>query len=309
MPKFSVIIPLYNGEKYIARALDCVKAQTFKDLEVVVCNDGSPDASADIVNNYIRDNRGLQIKLVSQKNRGLGGARNTAIRNAEGEYMALLDQDDIWYPNKLERINEVLEKDPSIDFVCHNEALRKDGVIVQTSSYGPVSPDFYRQLFLKQNCLSTSASTFKKELIERVGYFSEDISRIHFVEDYDLWLKMAKTGARFKVIDDVLGEYVLHEDNFSTNSQTMMYDHEINVLQGHWEEYREKNLVDAFLFSYRIAYLNLAAAVNSARSNDRGQALNRLLIAMRTNPSVIINFYKYFARFLRNKKTDERLSV
>ncbi|MFH1618112.1 MAG: glycosyltransferase family A protein, partial [Candidatus Margulisiibacteriota bacterium] len=111
MPKFSVIIPLYNGEKYIARALDCVKAQTFKDLEVVVCNDGSPDASADIVNNYIRDNRGLQIKLVSQKNRGLGGARNTAIRNAEGEYMALLDQDDIWYPNKLERINEVLEKE------------------------------------------------------------------------------------------------------------------------------------------------------------------------------------------------------
>ena len=114
----SVIIPLYNAEKSIEKTLDSIKNQTWKgEFEIFVVNDGSTDASAAVVENYMKQSA-LKITLLNQENLGVSVARNVAMRLATGEYMALLDADDEWLPEKTERQMQILENpDFDIDFI------------------------------------------------------------------------------------------------------------------------------------------------------------------------------------------------
>lgn len=107
MPKFSIIIPVYNVEQYIKECLDSVFNQTFKDYEVIVVNDGTEDNSMDIVNNY-------DVKIINQKNSGLSAARNNGLKKATGEYILFLDSDDYLDKKLLEKISEVLDNSPDL---------------------------------------------------------------------------------------------------------------------------------------------------------------------------------------------------
>lgn len=107
MPKFSIIIPVYNVEKYIDGCLKSVMNQTYKDYEVIVVNDGTKDNSMDIVKNY-------DVKVIEQKNQGLSAARNTGVKNAKGEYLIFLDSDDSWNENLLEEISKSLKNNPDV---------------------------------------------------------------------------------------------------------------------------------------------------------------------------------------------------
>ena len=107
MPKFSIIIPVYNVEKYIKRCLDSVFTQTFKDFEVIVVNDGTKDNSMDIVENY-------DVKIITQKNQGLSVARNTGVKKAKGEYIIFLDSDDYIEKDLLKNINKSLDNNPDL---------------------------------------------------------------------------------------------------------------------------------------------------------------------------------------------------
>lgn len=101
MPKFSIIIPVYNVEKYIQKCLDSVINQTFKDYEIIVVNDGTKDNSMDIVNKY-------NVRIINQKNQGQSAARNAGVKIAKGEYLIFLDSDDYWKKDLLENINRSL---------------------------------------------------------------------------------------------------------------------------------------------------------------------------------------------------------
>lgn len=107
MPKFSIIIPIYNVEKYIKKCLDSVFNQTYKDFEVIAVNDGTKDNSMDIVKNY-------DVKVINQKNGGLSSARNKGVKKASGEYIIFLDSDDYWENELLEKINLSLDNNPDI---------------------------------------------------------------------------------------------------------------------------------------------------------------------------------------------------
>lgn len=107
MPKFSIIIPVYNVEKYIKKCLDSVFAQTEKDYEVIVVNDGTKDNSMDIVKNY-------DVKIVNQKNQGLSEARNTGLKNAKGEYILFLDSDDYIEKDLLKELNKSIKNKPDL---------------------------------------------------------------------------------------------------------------------------------------------------------------------------------------------------
>lgn len=109
-PKVSVVIPVYNVEQYIDVCLKSVFAQTFTDFEIIIVDDESPDSSIEKIRQY-SDPR---IKIVSQRNRGLAGARNTGIRHAKGQYIALLDADDLWRPEKLKRHVDHLDANPGL---------------------------------------------------------------------------------------------------------------------------------------------------------------------------------------------------
>lgn len=107
MPKFSIIIPVYNVEKYIDSCLKSVMNQTFKDYEVIVVNDGTKDNSMDIVKKY-------DVKVIEQKNQGLSAARNTGVKHAKGDYLIFLDSDDSWNKDLLKELSKSIKNNPDV---------------------------------------------------------------------------------------------------------------------------------------------------------------------------------------------------
>lgn len=118
MPLVSVIIPAYNAEKFIAQTIDSVISQTYSNWELIVVNDGSTDNTLHIVQTY--SNNDHRISFISKPNTGVSDTRNTGIAKAKGDYIGLLDADDVWLPINLEKKITVLKENPSIDFVFSN---------------------------------------------------------------------------------------------------------------------------------------------------------------------------------------------
>ena len=106
-PKFSIIVPVYNTEKYLKRCLDSIKSQSFKDYEVIIVNDGSTDKSSSIISKY-------PFKVINQENQGLSVARNNGVKDASGEYLIFLDSDDYIEKDLLEEINNSLSNNPDL---------------------------------------------------------------------------------------------------------------------------------------------------------------------------------------------------
>jgi glycosyltransferase involved in cell wall biosynthesis len=192
-PTVSVIIPSYKTADLIAACLDSVFAQTYTDFEAIVVNDGSPDTPA--LEKVLEPYRN-RIVYIKQENKRAAGARNNAIRQARGEFVAFLDSDDTWLPNHLAAQMQMLAKDPSLDFVYANALLVGD-------------PGHERQFM--QKCPSNGNPTFDALIVERchipistvvarkralvdVGLFDEKLPRC---DDYDLWVRTAFGGAKF----------------------------------------------------------------------------------------------------------------
>lgn len=114
-PKISVIVPMYNVEKYIAYALRSLQSQTYKNLEIIVVNDGSPDHSLEIAESFAK--KDTRIKVISRKNGGLSAARNTGIQNATGRYVNFLDADDFLHPYFFEFLIRKIQEEPNLDMV------------------------------------------------------------------------------------------------------------------------------------------------------------------------------------------------
>lgn len=187
MPRVSVLIPSFNHCRYIEVCIDSVLAQTFSDIEIVVVDDGSTDGSIDILRGY-----GDQIILIEQANRGTQAARNTAITASSGELLALLDSDDVWLPNKLERQIAELDRHPTAGLVysfayrvdeqgerisggpCIGEALRTDRPILS-------------QMILDDPVPALTA-VFRRSCLDALGGFDESLFGS---ADWDLWLRIA----------------------------------------------------------------------------------------------------------------------
>jgi glycosyltransferase involved in cell wall biosynthesis len=209
-PFFSVVIPCFNGERTLPATLDTVVAQNFKDFEVVIVNNGSTDDSLRVMESYIGK---LPLNIISQENAGVGGARNTGILNAKGKFVAFLDADDLWHESKLQKQYECIKNHAGkVDVICNYEYLQKDGVNLRVLKHGPYTD--YFDLLLKGNVLSPSATSVRRELLNEVGLFSLD-EKGHGAEDWDLWLKLARINARFLYLEEPLGVYILHGENFS----------------------------------------------------------------------------------------------
>lgn len=289
--KFSVVIPLYNGAQFIEKTLDHVLSQSHKNYEIVLINDESPDNVGDIVKEYIAKHQDVNFIYLEQKNKGLGGARNTAIKHATGDIIAILDQDDIWYPDKLNKVAEVYQQYPEITVVCHNQYIRKNGKITGKMPIGPGSDNMHHQLLFKGNCLSTSATTFKKEIVEKIGYFSEDVDNLHFVEDYEFWLRSALYGYKFYFIPDFLGEYLIHGDSFTNYKMTCKGN--IYVIDMHYKLMKKKHLLDYIRFKKRKAEsLFIAAYISFFCERSLKKGFLYLTKALINNPFLLFRTVK-----------------
>jgi glycosyltransferase involved in cell wall biosynthesis len=207
-------------QRKITPTLDSIKIQSFKNFEVIVIDDGSSDKTFDVLEEYTRN---FNMNIIRQKNKGLGGARNAGIKASKGEYIAFLDADDLWKPEKLKQVHDTILAFKA-DLICHDEDCIRGGQIVSVLRHGPHIK--YYDLLFKGNCLSPSAVTVRRQVLFDVGLFSED-RKGHGVEDYDLWMRLAKGGCVFHYLHKILGTYVLHSNNMSVEND---FYHKINYV-------------------------------------------------------------------------------
>jgi len=210
MPKVSVIIPTYNRANYICDAIDSVLNQTYQDFEIIVVDDGSTDNTREILKQYIKDKK---IRYLYQENKGVSSARNKGIEEVNGEYVAFLDADDIWYSEKINlQINE-LENNYKLGLVGSfmdtiDEKGNKLGVLKPKIDPGD---SFESTLFYG----SPAPSTFvlRKACIDEIGNFDEKQSMF---ADLDLFLRITEKYS-VKTINKSLGAYRVHSTNMSSN--------------------------------------------------------------------------------------------
>ncbi len=221
--KVSVIMPAYNGEKYIDGAMRSVIEQTYKNLELIVIDDGSSDRTSEIVMGIKSTDE--RVVYLSQTNAGQGKARNTGIKVARGEFIAFLDQDDLWIEKKLERQIEALKETKADVVFSGSFVFRDDNVADETMPWDTLRGLFdgaamFPLLFMFDRIPMLSAIV-RKDALRKVGLLEED-RRYQNCDDYDLWLKLAECGATFVGLSERLVRYRLHGNQASQNTVRMI---------------------------------------------------------------------------------------
>jgi glycosyltransferase involved in cell wall biosynthesis len=224
MPILSVIIPVYNSEQSIAATIESVIAQTYTDFEILVIDDESSDRSIEICQDY-NDPR---MRVIRQKNRGLAGARNTGIRNAQGQYLAFLDSDDLWQPEKLAKHAQHFEQNPEVGVsFCRSSFIDEQGKalgIYQMPKLTDITPGY---LFCRNPISNGSSVVIRREVLDAIKFQDnlygepEDFyfdDRFRQSEDIECWLRIAlQTQWKIEGIPDALTLYRVHRGGLSAN--------------------------------------------------------------------------------------------
>ena len=199
-PLVSVIIPVFNGERYLAAAMESVLAQDYAPLELIVVDDGSTDASTDIVR------RCSAARGLAQPNQGNGAAKNTGLAAARGELIAFLDQDDVWLPGKLTAQAGQLLENPALSYVtCHCRLIREPG----TAWPEWVNPLFYDS---PQPSNMPSALLARRSAFERVGPFDPSY---WLCNDSDWLMRARDAGLAGRLMAEALYDRRVHASNLS----------------------------------------------------------------------------------------------
>lgn len=181
----SVVIPAYNSAKTLPGALESVFAQTYGEHEIIVVDDGSSDDTPDVLSRYAS-----RVKYIRQENKGPSAARNMGIRAARGEYIAFLDADDLWLPEKLELQLDLMKRDPMTALVgCGIYAIDRDGQVVDTVVRREEEPDFPEQIGFWNAFGNPSCALARKSVFEELGPFNENL---RFGEDWEMWLRISR---------------------------------------------------------------------------------------------------------------------
>jgi GT2 family glycosyltransferase len=211
MPLVSVIIPVYNGEKYIEEALDSVFAQTFPDYEIIVVNAGSTDGTEQRIEKY-----GGRLKyLLQEHTASVGASRNYGLRVAKAPLIAFLDADDLWLPAKLQKQVEFAGAHPEYGIITTDvEWFGEEGVTNSSlKKLFPIVNGQVMEQLLFHNWVATSAAMVRRECFDKLGVFDEEPGPTH--EDWMMWMRIA---SRYHVyfVDEVL---VRHRQHWGSHSQ------------------------------------------------------------------------------------------
>ena len=204
MPRVSVIIPAYNCARYLPRAIDSVLAQTYRDYEILLVDDGSTDDTRDVVMQY-----GDKVTYLHQQNRGVSAARNHAISRASGELLAYLDADDMWYPAKLEKQVAFLASNPECGMVHSEMSVVNDQDEVLNArhyeeTHRAVPQGYCLQPLLLRCHIQTATVVERRATFDLVGGFDE---RLPVAQDYLHWITIAAEGQAIGYLAEPLGYY------------------------------------------------------------------------------------------------------
>lgn len=195
MPKISVLMPVYNGEKFLKKSIQSVLKQNFNDFEFLILDDGSTDESLLIIKKYARIDKRIRV-IKNKKNLGIQRTLNKGIRLSEGEYIARIDSDDLWCnENKLKEQIFFLEKNSEYGLIGTAMILiDEEGKELSRVNY-PQTDNAIREKILMASQFAHPSVLIRRKALDQVGFYSEDKKYKH-IEDYELWLRL---GSKYKL--------------------------------------------------------------------------------------------------------------
>jgi glycosyltransferase involved in cell wall biosynthesis len=291
--KVSVIVPVFDVEKYIALTVKSVLAQTYSDFELLIIDDASPDNSFDICRSFIDP----RIKIIRQSNAGVGSARNTGIRHAQGEYIAFLDGDDIWLPEKLEKHILHLDHSPQVGLsFCRSAFIDENGSPLNLYQIPKLTDISIQHILCRNPIGNASTPVIRREVLDEIRYedYSCGSAQAAYFEsdkamggsaDIECWLRISiKTQWILEGIPEVLTLYRLNSVGLSANMTKQLES---------WEKVIEKtrqyapeiiNRWESLARAYQLRYLGRRAV----RMRDGRTAIHYVSSALATDWRILV---------------------
>ena len=223
-PLVSVIMPVYNGEKYLEEAIESILNQTFKDFELIIVDDGSVDKTLKIIEKYPKNNASIRL-IKNNKNIGRVFSLNKALQEARGLYIARMDADDISLPKRIEKQINFLEKNQDYVIVGSNiEIINDEGKKLGVRIYPQDDENIRKTLLFKSPFAHPVVMFRKKEVVELGGYSNEYST----VEDYDLWIRILNKGKGYN-LQEYLLKYRVHPNQEKNEKLKIQLNNTINL--------------------------------------------------------------------------------
>lgn len=313
-PVFSIVIPVYNGENFLSRAIDSVLNQSISDFELVIVNDGSTDNSPNIVKKY-NDSR---IKLIEQTNRGVGDARNKGISISDSNYIALLDADDEWNENFLQEIKRLINKFPQAGMYVTSYSINTGSNIVKIkkskhTKYKLYEMNYFKEAYYGNNPVLPSAACIPKLTLDNVGPF---LTGITHGEDLEMWARIA---LKYQIAYSTK-KCVIYNKNTGFNVSRKPYLKRLALVETLQKSFVQENFPErkVFYINEYIASCDLIHAKDLIIQNYKKEAKNILklcktqdqrykLFILKTAlyfPRPLILFVHKLIRIIRNFRQD-----
>lgn len=276
-PLVSIVLPTYNCAEYLPCSIGSILAQTYNSYETIVIDDGSIDITKEVLSPFMQ-----KIKYIKLgKNKGLPTVRNVGIQAAQGKYIAFIDADDIWLPEKLSNGIEFLETNPEFSMVYsrHVNIDNMGNTIDECSKRQLPSGNIFTQLFTEQNFIITSSVLVLKKVFDTVGLFD---TKLFNCQDWDMWLRIA---FYFKVasIDKVLVKYRHNPRSLSKDRNNVLKYQKI-IIDKTYNEFKEKdNGISEKLYKKRLASHYAKAGRHYLRLGDKNLANENLRLSLKYN--------------------------
>jgi hypothetical protein len=272
VPSFSVVIAAYQAESTIAEALESALAQSLPPLEVIVCDDGSTDGTATALEPYLD-----RIVLIRTARGGAAAARNAALARARGEFFAILDSDDAYFPERLERLAELAVSRPDLDVLCTDAFLEVDDAVVSRFGEGCAFELHHQRAAILERCFCV-APAYRRSTLIHAGGFDESLRT---GEDWECLIRLLGGGASAGLVDEPLYRYRLHDRSLTADRIATLRDR-VRILE---DVERRGGLTDderaalARSIARQRAYLILTEAEAALRSRSRDARARALAAA------------------------------
>jgi glycosyltransferase involved in cell wall biosynthesis len=291
-PKVSIGILSFNNAEYLPAAIESVLSQTFRDLELVIVDDGSTDSSLTIAESYAAKYSNIQVFThFGHVNRGISATCNLAIEKSRGEYIALLGSDDAYYPEAMAKQVKILNENPKLGVACAlAQGMNRSGNVIPAIYGGEAANNGdLAQALLQRNKISAPTVLVRRQCYEEVGLYDEKL----IYSDWEMWLRIL-LFSRWQIgfIDEVVALYRLHEASISQNAAPIVNSEQslLVLLQIERRCRRQKKMVDSRMvkiLKQRIAAQYLEMLYFSAEKGDVRTAFACLFKSLIRNPAEI----------------------